>query len=97
MPVYDARVSSDNALSQLLVIRVDSPFCAHICSSDRVSSHVFESARTAYHILGHSGRVGSSTFGSARVIFCSEQLKHATIESARQYFESARVHKFRKH
>ena len=111
------RVGSDNPSSQLLVIRVGSQLCAHIMSSDWVSSHTFESARTACHWFGHSGRVGSSLFESARtacywfdhssrvgsslfesarMIFCSEQLKHTTIESARQPFESARVHEFRK-
>ena len=78
------------------MIRVSSQLCAHIMSSNRVGSHTFESARMIYHWIGQSGRVGSSLFESARVIFYSEQLKRATIESARQPFESARVHEFRK-
>ena len=73
------------------MIRVGSPLCAHISSSDRVGSDVFESARTAYHRFGHSDRVGSSIFESARMIFCSELLKHAMIESARQSVDSRMI------
>ena len=85
-----------DASGRLLAIRVGSPFCAHFSSSDRVGSVYFESARMAYHIFVRTGRVGSWTLGSARVIIVLNFLRRAMIESARLLLESARVHKFRK-
>ena len=66
------RVGSVDASGRLLAIRVGSPFCAYFISSDRVGLHVFESARTACQLFGPSGRVGSWTLGSARVLMCFE-------------------------
>ena len=90
------RVGSVDASGRLLVNRVGSPFCAHLSSSDRVSSLEFESARVACHTLVVLVESALGPSGRLEYLCVLNNLGRAMIESALLSFESARVHKFRK-